>query len=118
MDEQTSAPGTTPPPAPGSNWAAPPPPPRRPGFNWADFFAFRYMITPQIIRVVYVIGVVLVTLAALASVNSFGFGGGGILSALFLLVIGNLYLRVIMELLVVFFGMHESLRSIERQDRR
>ncbi len=120
MDDQTRTQTTTPTPAPGGTWGAPPPPPASPaGFSWSDFFSFRYMITPSIIRVLYILGVAAITIGALSSINGFGMGfGGGILGALLFFIVGQLYLRVIMELLVVFFGMHESLRKIERQDRR
>ena len=86
-------------------------------FNWGDFFSFRYMVTPVLIRVIYVVGAVLVTLGAIAPLATAN-GAAGLVFAILVFLVGNLYWRVIMELFMVFFGMHESLRAIERQGRR
>jgi hypothetical protein len=114
-----------------------PPAARRQDFSWGDFFAFRVMVTPVLIRLVYLIGVVLITLAAIA-IPLFGTattvctgtadGGavvcqpiqgallGGLLAGVLVFVIGQLYFRVVMELLMVIFGIHESVRAIEARD--
>lgn len=98
-----------------------PPPPVQPSsgrFSWSDFFNFRYMVTPVVIRVVYIIGAALITLGGLASMLSNGgsfFFGGGLISGLFFLVFGNLYWRVILEVVMVLFGIHDGIRSIEKK---
>ncbi len=86
-----------------------------PGFNWGDFFSFRYMITPIIIRVIYIVAVVLITLSALLALLQGG--AGGILSGVLIFLFGNLFLRIYLELVMLFFGMNDALRSIERQRR-
>ena len=107
-------------------------------FDWGDFLAFRVMVTPVLIRIVYIIGVVLITLAAVA-VPLFGTATqtcvgtvegdvvcqaipgalvGGLLGGIILFVVGQLYFRVVMELLIVIFGIHESVRTIEERGRQ
>jgi hypothetical protein len=106
------------------------------GFSWGDFFAFRMMVTPSLIRLVYVIGVVLITVGAVA-LPLFGTPTmvcqgppdalvcesipgalvSGLLGGILLFIIGQLYWRVVMELLMVIFGIHESVRAIEARDR-
>ena len=46
------------------------------GFNWADYFSFRKMITLQVIQVVYGIVAVIITLGGLIAL----FSGGSSLS--------------------------------------
>ena len=73
-------------------------PPTRPPvdqgrFRWGEFFGFRFMITPVFIRIIYLIGVVVITLIAVflviatpVTVTTSDGGtttvGGGILGAL------------------------------------
>jgi Na+(H+)/acetate symporter ActP len=92
---------------------APEPPPRSGGFTFNDFITFRYLITPTLITIVYIIGAVLITLAALAAMVRGG--AGGLLVGLLVLVFGNLYWRVILEFVMVLFRMNDSLRSIDRR---
>lgn len=84
------------------------------GFDLSAFLSFRYLITPTIITIVYIIGAVLITLASVAAMAG---GGGGLVSGLLILFFGNLYWRVILEFVVVLFRMNDSLGSIERRGR-
>ena len=103
--------------------------------SWADFFAFRVMVTPALIRIVYMIGVALITLGAVLTFlsvpvttcvgtnDSVTCTGGGpaavvyaVLIAVVVFTVGQLSWRVITELLYVIFGIHESVRNIERRD--
>jgi Domain of unknown function (DUF4282) len=111
------------------------PAPARPAdngrFRWGDFFGFRFMITPIVIWAVYLIGVVLITVAAiyafLATPVSMT-GSNGVqtstasivepfLIAIVVFVVGNLVWRVWMELLIVIFRINGSLQEIERRGR-
>jgi hypothetical protein len=112
MDQSGPAgePGTPPP----VNWAAPtlpdaPTPPAK-GFNIQDFAYFRYLITPASITVIYIIGAVLITFAALASAI-----GGQVLAGVGILLFGNLYWRIICEFIMVLFRMNDALQSINRR---
>jgi uncharacterized protein DUF4282 len=62
---------------------------------------------------VYVIGAVLITIAALAAMASSG--GGGAITGVLILIFGNIYWRVILEFVIVLFRMNDSLRSIDRR---
>jgi hypothetical protein len=113
-----------------------PPPAAMPGarFSWGDYFAFRTMITPTLIRIIYLIGVVVITAVAILLVlgtptttcvidstgtSSCTSTGGGPIAAVLIgivaFILGQLYWRVITELLFVIFGIHESVRTIERR---
>ena len=74
-----------------------------------DFFMFRTMVTPTLIVVIYLLGVVGVTVAALYLVAA-----GDVLSLIIFWVLGQLYLRVALEVLIVLFRLYESVRNIER----
>lgn len=109
---------TTPPPAPSpasapASWT--PQSALGPGFNWGDFFSFKFLITPIIIRVVYLIGAVLITLAALVALLQGG--AQGLVSGILIFLFGQLFFRVYLEIVMLFFGMHDALRAIERQRR-
>ena len=104
--------------------------------GWGDFFAFRVMVTPALIRVVYVIGVVVITAATIlipllgtATTVCQSEGGGtltctslgagplvyALLVAIVVFIVAQVCWRVLLELLMVIFGIHESVRSIEAQ---
>ena len=85
------------------------------GGTFSDFLAFRYLITPAFITVIYVIGAVLLTLGALATVVS-GAPGAAV-SGIVLLVFGNLWWRIVLEFVMVLFRINASLQSIERRGR-
>lgn len=111
---------------------SPPSPPSDPErFSWGDFFGFRFMITPAFIRIIYMIGVVIISIIAVFLViatpvtvtTSEGTTtvGGGVLGALLLGVayffVAQLIWRIWMELLIVIFRIHGSLRAIEERGR-
>lgn len=103
---------------PPVSWTPPPPQPSgRPtqAFNFGDFISFRYLITPTLVTVIYVIGAVVITLVALGAMTQSG--AGGVLGGLLLLIFGNLYWRVILEFIMVLFRMNDALQSIDRRGR-
>ena len=82
-----------------------------------DFLAFRTMITPIIIQVIFWVlvglcilgGLILIVAGAMAQ-----FGAGGkILSGLLLLVLGPLGVRIYCEILIIFFRINETLTDIK-----
>jgi hypothetical protein len=105
--------------------------------SWGDFFAFRVMITPTLIRIVYAVGVGLITVGAIliplqttpltvcqgpvGGAATCASSGSNLVYAFLIAIIGFLVLqvvwRVITELVMVIFGIHESVRSIEAQGR-
>jgi uncharacterized protein DUF4282 len=116
MDDTSRVPSPAPPNQPPVGWAPPPPQRAGEGFNISDFLGFRYLITPGFITVIYVVGVIFITLGAVAAL-AVPSGSGGILSALFFLVIVNLWWRIILEFVMVLFRINDSLESIDRRGR-
>jgi hypothetical protein len=88
------------------------------GFNWADYFSFRKMITLQVIQVVYGIVAVIITLGGLIALFSGSNGlsaivpGGGFTVFLFI-IFGNLMWRMWCELTIVFFRINNTLNNID-----
>jgi hypothetical protein len=101
-------------PAP-STYTSPPPPRTTGGFDWSDFINFRYLITPGLVTVIYVLGAVFITLGAIGVLLAGG--TGGVIGGLLIFVFGNLYWRVILEFIIVLFRINEGIRSIDQRGR-
>jgi hypothetical protein len=93
------------------------------------FFSFRKMISPTLIKILYVLGMVVITAygvyvtwQAWDVVVRFGqFGDRQVLSlgtGLVVIVVGNLAWRLICEGAILAFSIHEVLVSIERHMKR
>ena len=96
-------------PRPAAKRALPPPP--------AGYFVFRKMISPLVIRLLNVLGLLVFTGGGgyylyLAYQESFA-NPGTLTAGLVLLILGNLLWRIACEILILFFSMHEVLVSIE-----
>lgn len=74
-----------------------------------EFLAFRKMITPLIIQIVFWIGVVG---CVIWSIMFFSFGGMAIVMGLLVLVVGPLAVRIYCELLIVMFRIYSELVAI------
>jgi hypothetical protein len=85
--------------------------------GFMDFVMFRTMITPGLITVIWVIGFVVITIVSILSIDSSDSIGVGILAALAVWVIGNVYLRVVLELMIVLFRIYGRLGDVERNTR-
>ena len=87
-----------------------------------DFFAFRKMIGHTFIKVIYLLGMIGITIGSiifiiLGSVNSgYGFGLGwiSVLSGLGMFIFGNLFWRTACEVWILFFSIHDILGNIEK----
>lgn len=84
-----------------------------------DFLAFRKMITPFVVQLIFWLGVLgCVSTAVLILSGSSSLAAASPVSpkivALLLLVVGPLLIRFYCELLIVLFRMYDSLRVIER----
>jgi hypothetical protein len=73
-----------------------------------DFFAFRRMIAGVVIQVVFVLGLIAIVIAFIASLAN-----DQALVGLLVLVFGTLYWRIICEVFIVLFRMNESLDTIK-----
>jgi uncharacterized membrane protein len=84
----------------------------------SDFSAFRTMITPVIIQIVFWIGVFVCLVAGavliISGLTGFHVGRGHYLwSGIGLFVLGPLVVRVYCEILIVFFRINETLTEIK-----
>jgi hypothetical protein len=86
-----------------------PQPPASKGFNFGDFINFRYMITPGLITVIYVLAVIGLTVAALATLNSSAVG------AVILWLVGMIWVRVVFETMIVMFRINDGIQEIARR---
>lgn len=87
---------------------------------YAEYFAFRELVTPQLIKVVYIVGACFITAAGLLSILSpealNEYEAGPILTRLggiFVLLVGNLVWRMMCEGAILLFSLHELLVSID-----
>jgi hypothetical protein len=72
-----------------------------------EFLAFKKMITPIIIQVLFWLGVICAVIAALVSMLT-----QSLLLGLFMLVLGPILVRIYCELLIVVFRIHDCLEAI------
>lgn len=84
-----------------------------------DFLAFRKMITPAVIQLFFWLGVIVCVVAGLGILASGETLAAAspvppTLTAVLVLVVGPLIVRIYCELLMVLFRIYESLRAIER----
>lgn len=80
-----------------------------------DFLAFRTMITPVIIQIIFWIGVAFCVISGLFTMflgSRYG-GAGGFFTGLLILILGPVVVRIYCELLIVFFRMNETLTEIK-----
>ena len=92
--------------------------------NFEDFMNFKMFISTTFIKIIYVLGVIVITLGSLLLMAGFSlgsayyglpFGAGGILVGLAVLIFGNLGWRLLCEAIIVVFSIHERLISIDNK---
>jgi hypothetical protein len=71
-----------------------------------EFLAFRKMITPMIIQIIFWVGVVACV------ITGFGAMGQSFFAGLMILLIGPLVVRIYCELLILLFRIHDTLTEI------
>ena len=82
-----------------------------------DFLAFKKMITPIAIQILFWIGVgvcVIMGITMIAAPAPFG-RASGVISGLLVLFIGPIAVRVACELIVAVFGIHDALKDIKAE---
>jgi len=86
------------------------------------FFSFRKLISGTLIKILYVIGIIVITIGGILMIaegSHMRYGGEGlILGGLALLILGNLLWRIICEGWIVIFSMHEGIISILNELKR
>ena len=80
-----------------------------------SFWNFGLMITPVLINVIYIIGMVFITLGGVLSMFTIGSQDVaiGVIAGLISIVMGNVLWRVWCELMIVIFRIFGSLKEIE-----
>jgi len=83
-----------------------------------DFLAFRTMITPVIIQIIFWVGVVLCLIVGFTTMfvggNYYG-SGGGALAGFLIVVLGPVVVRIYCEILIIFFRINETLTEIKHE---
>ncbi len=92
-----------------------------------DFLAFRRMITPIIIQIIFwigVIGVFISGIIVIATAHNNGYYGGDrwesgqIAGGIVLMILGPLAVRIWCEILILFFRMNETLTEIKNNTKK
>lgn len=73
-----------------------------------DFFGFRKMVSSTLIKFIYIVGMIFLTIAGIYMLF------GNVLLGLGIIIIGNLLWRVVCEGWIVLFSIHDILGSVER----
>ncbi len=81
----------------------------------SDFWAFRKMVTPVIIQIIFWVGAIVCVIAGLVMVTmgTAYFGERMPLKGVLLIVFGPLVVRIYCEILIVFFRINETLTEIK-----
>jgi hypothetical protein len=95
----------------------------RESYSGGGYFSFRTMVTPIIVKWVYVIGMIAITIGGLVTMfggrgsSYYGYysSGGNFWTGLLIIVGGNLIWRVVCESIILLFSIHEILASIEKR---
>ncbi len=102
--------------------------------SFVNFFAFRWMITPDIIKILYVLVLIFGNLSLLGAVIAGAVGAFfysqatgldtlimvaiivcDIIAGIIISILGNLAFRMFCEQIILFFSIHEILSSIENR---
>lgn len=82
--------------------------------DWNNFFSFKQMASSQIIKLIYILGAIFITIGGLSTM----FGRfGNFFMGLIAIILGNLVWRVICEGIIIMFSIHERLIAIERNQK-
>jgi len=80
---------------------------------------FEKMITPNIVKIVYVLALVFVVIIGLVTIinglnRNFG-GGEEVFSGILIIIFGPVLVRIYCEILLVFFKMNQTLTDIKNK---
>ena len=79
------------------------------------FFSFGTMVSGSLIKILYIIGILLITISGFILMSQ---DDDLVLLGLILIVVGNLFWRIICEGLIVIFSLHETSVSILKELKR
>ncbi len=75
-----------------------------------EFLEFKTMVSSLLIKILYALGVIVITIGGLISLFSDSF-----LMGLGAIIFGNLFWRLLCEAIIVVFSIHDLLISIDRK---
>ena len=88
----------------------------------AEFFTFRTLISTSLIKLTYFVGAISIILFSINAHNNhreiYGYRSDSLFSTILIIIIANVLWRVICEVSIMFFSMHEILASIEKNTER
>ncbi len=93
-----------------SEAAPPPPPPSSRGFS--AFLNFRYMITPPLITLLWILSVIAITIGAVAIAF---YQDGGLIPAIIGWIGAMIWVRVVFEVMIVLFRINDGIQEIARR---
>ena len=77
-----------------------------------EFLSFRKFLTPLVIQILFWVGVGICVVEGIAVIATVGkFSALGVINGLLVLVIGPVAVRVLCELIMAVFGIHDSLKG-------
>ena len=77
-----------------------------------DFFGFRKMVSTALIKIIYFFGLIILTLSGAGMVYQ---GNIMVLKGIGIIVLGNLLWRIICEVWILLFSIHDLLGSIDKK---
>jgi hypothetical protein len=84
-----------------------------------DFLAFRRMITPVIIQIIFWIGAIGFFIGGIVTIVTSSDGEAGqIAGGIILIILGPLVVRIGCEMLILFFRMNETLTEIKNNTKK
>jgi hypothetical protein len=84
-----------------------------------DFLAFRRMITPIIIQIIFWIGAIGIFIGGIVVIATADDGGAGqIVGGIVLMILGPLAVRIWCEILILFFRMNETITEIKNNTKK
>ena len=86
-----------------------------------NFLSFKTMITPFIIRILFLIGVVLCVIIGIVTIGSGMYAGGdaiwiALLTGIGTIVGGPIVCRIYAELLIILFQIHVELKQMNNRE--
>jgi len=94
--------------------------------DFSEFFNFKKMITPTLIKIIYLMGMGVITIFGIfitfgKETNFFILNiitgiSNNIIGGIIILVLGNIIWRICCESLILLYEIHERLKSIEGKD--
>ncbi len=115
--------------APTAQYSAAAPVHSQGGGGFSGFFSFRIMVSPIVIKILYILGIIIINGAiflgaigalatSTASSNSAATAVLSLVAALLGVIFFNLLWRLLCEWLILFYSIHEVLVSMEKELKR